>query len=61
MWVASGDSPVGDCEARSDKGSSVDSVWRHSLNADYPQRYELTQDRVHRKEVDGDHRSTLST
>jgi trimeric autotransporter adhesin len=28
--------PVGDCEARSDKGSSVNPVWRHSLNADYP-------------------------
>jgi hypothetical protein len=27
---------VGDCEARSDKGSSVNPVWRHSLNADYP-------------------------
>ncbi len=29
-------SAVGDCEARSDKGSSVNPIWRHSLNADYP-------------------------
>ena len=27
---------VGNCEARSDEGSSINPVWRHSLDADYP-------------------------
>ena len=33
---------VGDCEAQSYKRSSVNLVWRHSLNADYPPHEEET-------------------
>jgi hypothetical protein len=38
---------VGDCQARSGQGSSVNTVGRHGLNADYPLDLMLYPNRTH--------------